>query len=100
SSGSDPNNGGTGVEVDINSTDDTSTIVAAVANALNATGIFSASASNTTVTVTNLDGGNVTDASDNNVGSLGITVAQQGDSNNITQGSYFTFDTPTDQDYV
>ena len=67
SGGSDPSlSGKTGIEVDISTDDNAATVATAVKNALHAIANFTASVDSNVVTVTNVNRGSVTNASDFN----------------------------------
>lgn len=99
--GGDPAPGGTGIQIDINSTDTADQVATAVAAALSGTGAFGTSTLSNSVTVTNSTGGAVTDTANVNVGgAFTATTLTQGTNSPLSAGDYFRFNTASGSYYV
>jgi flagellin-like hook-associated protein FlgL len=100
--GTDPLVGGrTGVAIDVNWSDSANTVATAIAAALDPLAPVTASSVGSVVTLSNVAGGAVTNASDVNIGApFNIAVTTDGTTTGITNGSYFNIDTPSTDYYV
>lgn len=86
----DPAPGGTGIEVDISTGDSASTVATALQTALDAISDFKATVNGSTITLTNIDSGAVTDAVDVDTG-FTITVQYQGDDLKYVESDYASY---------